>query len=557
MTPVKVVFQGGGAKIVTLMAAASVLQDLESDGEIKIERAVGVSAGAIAACMLASRHPWDNYRLRSKQAGAKVIASVEKLPGTCKAVLRAYMGWPIFPEQALRDFCRAVFSGVEVPNKSKPAENERLQRLGQLPIATSLVTASVRHTEKRVYHSGSHAEKPLEDAICDSCAIPFVFRTFKDRDFLVDGGVCGNLPDGEVLGEKHGAFVLGFGFGPEESADPSNAFDYAKALVATAMTSAVRDSMARIRGTMGAVCELPQTFGTFDFKAALEQGLTEKIYADVRACVRPQVLNALRSFREQVRTTEDETTLRRKILVVHRQQTARFPYLVARSAMLVTANSVRLATDPLRNEDDDITHIVEYRPKNADMTCLRLGLSAASPPPLSGESDYRVETMDGKPLGATQVLASDEYRSGNASFPRFYALFFLQQPVSEPVRIIQRTRQKNAMGCLVEESGRDWLRSHNPSEQDVTSVDFVLFYPDHIGTIATLDLAESVGLLPESQRPLDIQVMKERWATGRPMSESEIDQYARPLAPSSCAMVGWRADKVKPAHYCGVMFQRR
>src|SRR5207244_1899554 len=106
--------------------------------------------------------------------------------------------------------------------------------------------------------------------------------------------------------------------------------------------------------------------------------------------------------------------------------------------------------------------VVEYRPKNAQITCLRLGLAAASPPPLSGESDYRVETLNGTVLAATQVLASDECQVGSAKFQRFYALFFLERPVSEPVRIIQRTFQKNAMYGLGKESGREWLRSYNP-----------------------------------------------------------------------------------------------
>lgn len=554
MIKVKVVFQGGGAKLVTLMAAASVLQDLELAREIKIERVVGVSAGAIAACMLASRHPLENYRLRAKDAGGKVMDQIENFPKTLSLFLKTYSGRPLLPEKALRDFCRNVFS-VNVPNKSKPETIEQLERIGQLPIAISIVTASVRHTEKIVYHSDRDDQKRIEDALCDSCAIPFVFRTFKDHNFIVDGGVCGNLPDCEVLGEKDDAFVLGFGFGAEQSEVPSDAFEYAKVLVATAMTSAVHDSMERIRRGMGEVCELPQDFGTFDFKAALEQGLSQENYQKVRDKIRPQILNALHKFRERVQTTEDETILRKKFLAVYKQQISRFPYIAERSAMLVTANSSRSADDPLRNEDDDVMHIVDYRPKNAEMTCLRVGLARASPPPLSGESDYQVETKDGKLIPAIQVLASDEYKVGRDKLQSFYALFFLEQPVSTTVRITLRTTQKNAMSNLGEKSGMDWLRSHNPSDT-VTFIDLLLIYPGHFTKITLLDLAENVDLLPADQQPLDIPKMKEHWSTGRKMSEAEISPYIPHLAPKGCKVTGWRADKVDPGHFCGVVFRR-
>jgi hypothetical protein len=85
----------------------------------------------------------------------------------------------------------------------------------------------------------------------------------------------------------------------------------------------------------------------------------------------------------------------------------------------------------------------------------------------------------------------------------------------------------------------------------------VLFYPDHLGTLATLDLAENVDLLPEGERPVDAQEMMKNWATGRRMSDAETDQYAPQLPPTGLRKVGWRAEKVKPAHYAGVLFQRK
>ena len=555
MVPVKVVFQGGGAKLATLMAAASVLQDLEHEGAIEIKHIVGVSAGAIAACLLASRRPWEQCRLRAAAAAQAVIAQLEKRPSALGVLWRAYFGKRIFPEQALRDFCKAVFGAVPGGNEASQGASAAFERLGQLHIPTSIVTASIRHTEKTVYHSTRHREMRLEDALCDSCAIPFVFRTYRDTSFLVDGGVCGNLPDREVLEQTDHEFVLGFGFAIESTEPPSDVLGYARSLIETAMTSAVRDSMARIRAGRGAVFELPQTFGTFDFRNALETGLSLQGYQDVRNRLRPELDAAIEQFSDQIRTSEDETTLRNKVLKIHKQQTARFPYVVTRSAMLVTANSSRYKSDPLYDDDDEVVQVVEYSPKQQQISALRVGLSTAVAPPRSGESDYRVETMSAKPLSAIQVLASDDVGAGGLR--RFYSLFFLDEPASEAVRIRRRFQQKNAMSGLGRPGGREWLRTYNTSVSDVIPVDLILFYPDHIGDLATLDLVENLQLLQPNQLPSDAEAMTRRWTIGRRMSASELDPYTQQLLPNGCRIVGWRAEKVQPAAYCGVILQRQ
>jgi predicted acylesterase/phospholipase RssA len=542
MLTIKVVFQGGGAKLVTLMAAASVLQDLESKGELRVQRVVGVSAGSIAACMLASQHPWDNLRLRTAEAGRTVVNRVDRMPSVLGALWKAYRGVPFLPEEALRDFCTAVFHGIQI-------QGQPLEHLGQLRIPTSIITSSVRHTEKTIIDSAREKDTHLVDALCDSCAIPLVFRTFTDKGFRVDGGLCGNLPDAEVLAGTDGAFVLGFGFESEVLPEPTGLLSYGGALVATAMNSAVRDSMARIRGGFGEVIELPQHFSTLDFKAAVESGLTDDCYRKVRDHVTPRVLGALRRFRDHIRTTEGETTLRRKFLDLYRQQTQRLPYFVHHSAMVVTANSARPTDDVAHDDDDATTHIVEYRPRDGEIACLKVGLVSGAAPPTSGESDYRVETMDGNVLPAVQVVTSEQ-RNG---VQQFYALFFLNRPVSHPVRVIQRMRQRGAMRLLGSEGGREWLRFHNPSESDAPSVDLILWFPEHIGTVAMLDLKENVNLLHESRRP---QHMDGQWTVGRSMTESELDPYKRELAPPGLKLVGWRTEKVKPTAHCGVIFQR-
>jgi hypothetical protein len=65
--PIQVVFQGGGAKLASLMAVCEVLQDSQKAGKIEITRTAGSSAGAISAVMLvSSKSVKDYYKGASK-----------------------------------------------------------------------------------------------------------------------------------------------------------------------------------------------------------------------------------------------------------------------------------------------------------------------------------------------------------------------------------------------------------------------------------------------------------------------------------------------------------
>src|ERR1700723_666386 len=59
---VQLAIQGGGAKLVTLLAATSAIQDCQSKNLISISRIVGTSAGAIAGALLAAGVDIDGFR---------------------------------------------------------------------------------------------------------------------------------------------------------------------------------------------------------------------------------------------------------------------------------------------------------------------------------------------------------------------------------------------------------------------------------------------------------------------------------------------------------------
>ena len=66
---IRVVFQGGGARLATLIAGADALRSLVDDRGIDVDRTVGVSAGSIAAAMFGCRRDFDAQREALRRAG--------------------------------------------------------------------------------------------------------------------------------------------------------------------------------------------------------------------------------------------------------------------------------------------------------------------------------------------------------------------------------------------------------------------------------------------------------------------------------------------------------
>jgi hypothetical protein len=392
--------------------------------------------------------------------------------------------------------------------------------------------------------------KRIEDAICDSCAIPFVFRTFKSDDLVVDGGVCGNLPDAEVTAGSSEVPVLGFTF-EEESREPAtlDLLGYGGALVATAMASAVRDSARRIKAGGGEVCELPLDFGTLDFEGAIQHGLSEAAYKQIREKIRPRIVSTLHAFRKQAKARKEKASQDTKLLSIYQQTVRDHPYVASRGSLIVTLDSARFDGDPHRSIVDEVTYSVEMRPATETISCFKIGLTTNESYLDSSDQDFRVETLDHKKVAAARFLVTEPFDTERAVF----ALFFLESPTSEPVRVVQRTRQKQTLPLFANGGNVDFLPSHNSRERETLPLDLVLWYPDHLGTISTLDLLDNLNLLPEEDRAL-FESKRSTWATGKPLSAHELDEYRANHIPSGCEVVGWRAKDVRPKHWCGSIF---
>ena len=136
----------------------------------------------------------------------------------------------------------------------------------------------------------------------------------------------------------------------------------------------------------------------------------------------------------------------------------------------------------------------------------------------------------------------------------FYKLVFLDESTSEPVRVIQRTRQTNAIRWKQHNGKKQgFLLSVNNRKNESLSFDLVLAYPEHLGKLYMLDLGENMDRLPEVDQLPGPGSSPWTKAKGEEMKSADLDAHWS-LRPASTHAVGWRVRNVQPSHRCGVIF---
>jgi predicted acylesterase/phospholipase RssA len=261
-------FQGGGAKLVPLIVAMEVAQHFERQGQLKITRLAGTSAGAILVALAGCGQDMAELRQELKGGEGKRLFSPFIPPRFC--LLR----WLWMVKGVIRLF---VFHLPII--SSKPFEAWLGKRLGAIRFSdlspeVKIVSAELDASSKKLYSESDS----VVTALLDSSGLPFVLRMWNlSGSSFVDGGLCENLPVGELNQQAHRrGRVLAISFKPERPEPPRGFAKFSTAL----LTTAINNSIERAKRDAGPqnVLELPVSFTdkgrvrelkTFDFEFAL------------------------------------------------------------------------------------------------------------------------------------------------------------------------------------------------------------------------------------------------------------------------------------------------
>ena len=254
--PLQVVFQGGGAKLCHLMAVCDVLKDYEEKGTIRVTRAAGSSAGAIAAVMLASNCPISEYKVRLKQTAAQFRSSfrISEIIGKWRVFNgHSYFGNAFYLEDVFTHLFGADVAKAKISRFRFPLEL----------YFTDLYSLSSRTAPE---------DDTSARALAKSCRYPFAFVGYKSDEVEVDGGLALNLPVDNLhakASQDGSAIAVSFENTPGRSQKGLRA--YAEQLISASIQSSVTRSQI-ILGYEN-VFAIKTDIGTFEFERALAEGL--------------------------------------------------------------------------------------------------------------------------------------------------------------------------------------------------------------------------------------------------------------------------------------------
>lgn len=265
---VQVAFQGGGAKLVGLLAAADALEEAHNQGKIRITRVAGTSAGAIVALILASGTGVRRAKELLDSQEMRDAATTLSKPSNLLQLAALLKGKPLKSIDPLTTWLGKALQGTSSSVHDKKIE-EICQMRSVNPMELLIVASDLTNR-------GSHVASPKESALKAveaSCGIPFAFRTWTNGGLdKVDGGLCANLPvDFLVGGEPNHGSVLAVSF-ERSIPKPHNSFlSYLLALIDTAISSG--ENRARESIPKENLFLISTYLTTFDFHKAVHQCL--------------------------------------------------------------------------------------------------------------------------------------------------------------------------------------------------------------------------------------------------------------------------------------------
>jgi predicted acylesterase/phospholipase RssA len=586
--------QGGGAKICDLLAAAEVIEDLWNTDKIEVTRVAGTSAGSIVACILASREKTAAaFRTTLRTDGAKFLKAIvpahvakvlQPAQGTWRvrrwwdvgslALRRVVWGHPLFEERQLRQLLESFFGEATT--------------LATLNIETFVIAADVRDGRPEKYSKSGRGDEKIVRCLLDSCGIPYFFRAPRNlgsRAF-VDGGVCENLPSdflldaSDQLKRKHDLEefgpVIGISFDDDNTPhrEPEKGFlEFSMAL----MDTFISNSVYRAKQSIGsdAVYEIKTKIDTFDFNQALEVGLGDEHYNDVKKEAGIWFAKLISALEEKSQNllvtlsnpwahkTRESADVMLQVGDAYEKGFKNLKYKLTEASMIAVAYCLLPKEDLRSRYDDKQIYRLAIEPEDEDGSVSSIGVSVddrARYPDWTlrnhggGEKSQKVDITVVPMIRRVRPKQADETKQGESEqgAGEDWALLFFHPPVTKETApyMVKETCEIPSMMAPLKDEGRDYLLLE--------------------AVVNTIDQANLVLILPSEfrkahqMRPAGLEKDATRDASGRLMTAEELDQCLRNIEiPKGFEAVGWTGrplgsgKRIAVEFVCDVPPQRR
>jgi NTE family protein len=180
---IQVALQGGGAKIVALLAAMEGIQRLEKSKQVEVTRVAGTSAGAVVGAMFAAGVDLASARLEFQRIVREEFWSTFKTPS-----------WPGFVSKVML-LKKPLWDGRDLARLLRPFfDRVNVRTLGDIKkrngVAIHTIASILSEARGTARTSENDPNGDVVSALLDSCALPFCFRIWQSTGNLtVDGGL--------------------------------------------------------------------------------------------------------------------------------------------------------------------------------------------------------------------------------------------------------------------------------------------------------------------------------------------------------------------------------
>lgn len=545
-----VVFQGGGAKLVPLIAAADAIY--EKKKELNIEGCAGTSAGAIAAAMVAYDIPPSLFKAHLISLADKYFPKIIKKLTLSRAIPKILTGHPLYNSEEYRNFLQDLFE----------VNGTKYVWLSQAICDLHIHSCDIRNGCPKIYHNKDEHQN-LTDALFDSTALPFIFSTYRKGSQNIDGGALNNFPAADLVGQFGSENVIGFSF-PTNYAYKYNRglLSYAGAIAGTVVDHPVKTMISELPPDH--VCPIETQIGTLDFDEAIKHLKDATIYDAYKNQAldfldklpkRPPTGMKSKSARpaRQTSVCTEASDLSERLEAtfrsIHEFSTAanlQADYEVHKKTFIYTCDTLARQCRDVDQPHDTIRSVESISLLSGRVVVFRQSLLTEDEHYDLGDVSFRIRSTENpeRIVGASPIVMPPDF--GNKIPEAASVALLLHEPLTNSDNttweIEYTCRAAEPLSYIGTPGDEDTWLFNNCDGKAVKCVEAVFFVPKKFSDIILTDMYAK-------HRPDACP-----WVQGRAMTEEELQRVDLP--PGNYRAIGWTASNVPPGGAMGFVAYR-
>ncbi|MGM9425979.1 patatin-like phospholipase family protein [Hydrogenophaga sp. MI9] len=459
---IQLAIQGGGARIVAIMAVLEALDELGD--KISVSRIVGTSAGAIAGAIFASdvgipsiTKEWAGGRLAKLLSSFQMPKASFFMPKALSLARLLMKPQPVWDSKVIHEYLDSIFARCRLPVHTF----DDLRKIKGIDV--SVISTNLRNKSSEE----SRQNDPVVTTLIDSAGLPYLLRKWSGggSPVIVDGGIGDNLPASRLDHSLLDVTPVCISFVPKvgANANPEDFKGFSLALLDAAIDVSSKKSATIVPNTY--FVDTP--ISTFNFEAALEaiaSGEYDRIKSDAKLW--------FAKLHADIISKRTQNAIAFSVTALHPWQTENAVAKALMSGVWTAIEAqfqdqlfhfhhaeLRITLGGLLNEDrqDELCYSIEFEPGDDPLYCYWLGVADGVENQLTAEPDFKVtEVASGEFVRHTRIPAISPLDPS----ARFVAVFFTP------------ALKKGARYRLVQtEVGRGLLNRLNSEGKDEFGVD--------------------------------------------------------------------------------------